>query len=169
MKAILLLVIVCLFSVFSFSQSVAVKGYVRSVSPGTVPVGVTNENGTPANKKSGPKDQHLIYLLHAKTIRVIPVEMWLNGEHYAISQTNVSSPVTITDNTIPSNTKKIILVPATYKNVVQLSPIPSVETKVISAAQKAKTNEAVIVYKQNGKFYTTTIKKLTRLEPLMGE
>jgi hypothetical protein len=58
------------------------------------------------------------------------------------------------------------MVPKTSGQVIQVTPISKSDGKRFPKARlKAATNELVVVYKLNGKFYSATLKKLTRLEP----
>jgi hypothetical protein len=159
-----------LMNLLGWSQTVKLKAYVQAITPGNVPVRMNEENGNTQSSQATSKDQYFIYLIHSKNSRVIPVQMWLRGKLYSIKTNPITqTPVEMHDNMIPSNPTKITLVPKTEQQVVQLLPIASTISKTIVGKDKAKANEAVVVYKLNGKFYTVTQKKLTRLKPQFNE
>jgi len=62
--------------------------------------------------------------------------------------------------------KPITLVAKTSNKVQRIIAFPIIEGKQFpNAKKKSITNDLVVVYKLNGKFYSATLKKLTRLEP----
>ena len=170
MKSFSLLMFSIFISLSGWSQTVKLKAYVQAVSPGNVPFRMNDEGRNGQLAQATSKDQYFIYLIHPKNSKVIPVQMWLQGQLYSINtKPNVQTPVEINDNMIPSDPTKITLVPKTDQQVVQLIPIAATTLKTTTGKDKVKTNEAVIVYKLNGKFYTVAQKKLTRLEPQFNE
>ena len=163
MKYFYFLWIAILFSVLSFAQTEGaskIYGYKQRVLPGIVRV---DENGKEQRRQ--PQYNYFIYL--ASTTKVVPVEIWVNGEAYSVLVTSRSStPVNYIHPNSGDTTPKI-LVPKTTRKVLQLGPSSS---KIQKPTTKGKTlsskNELVVIYKGNGKMYYKTISKLDELEPL---
>jgi hypothetical protein len=58
------------------------------------------------------------------------------------------------------------LVPSTTRQVVMLKPVPSIDDKLSEKGESlSASNELVVVYRMNGKFYYNTARKFTILEP----
>jgi hypothetical protein len=157
-----LLIIIGLYSAASAQTEGASKiyGYKQRVKPGTIRV---DDNGREVQAK--PVYNYFIYL--ASTTKVIPVEIWINGEVYSVTINTVpATPVKYTNPMLDDN-KSEILVPKTTRKVLQLAPSTD---KIQKPTQKAKTlsakNELVIIYKGSGKTYYKALLKLKELEPL---
>jgi hypothetical protein len=169
MRSFLLFATFLFFIFYGSAQSVTVKAFVQSSIPGNVPVGVTNENGT-ARKQVASQEHYYIYLIYNKLQKVVPVEAWIKGVHYPVKPEMIDrTPIELEDRTFPNQPKKIVLVPKTGSQVVQLLPLADGPVKMASAMSKAKTNELVVVYKLKNKFYTTTIRKLISLPAQVNE
>jgi len=172
MKSIVSMKRIALFTSFflvgftSFSQiGVKLYGYVREVTPGTVPRG-TGENGENISRAK-PQPTYLVYLSAPSKHPVSAIEMWIKGERFSLR----TEPMTQTPVVVPTNTRKTItLVAKTSNKVQQLIAVPFTEGKEFSLAKKkAAANELVVVYRQNGKYYSATLKKVTQLEPQFNE
>jgi hypothetical protein len=146
----------------SFAQTgVKVYGYVRDVLPGNIP----NRQVRSAKPNT---TTYMIYISAPSKYTITPVEVWINGEKFsAKSLPNVKTPVLVPkDNT----GNQISLVAKTSNKLQQIvTAAPAEATLSASAKTKARTNELVIVYKLNGKLYTASLKKFTRLETLSAE
>jgi hypothetical protein len=166
MKRTILLIIFFTVAFASFGQTgVRVFGYMREVMPGIVPRG-TRENGEAIEQaKSTPT--YLVYLSSPSKYPAVVVEMWINGQRFSTQTEGVAkTPVILPNNTGKSTT----LVGKTSNKVQQVVPMPSTEGKEFSLARKkAAVNELVVVYRQNGKYYSATLKKITKLEPQFSE
>ena len=165
MKQKILLVLFIALSTMAFSQKgVKVYGFYRDVLPGTVPRG-TDENG---KKLSGPDNtvEYLIYISGNSGTRIYPAEVWIKGTRYAAAYENIKSPVVIKNNL----GKDVTLVPKTTAKVLKVRPGTWTSGKNFpNAKSKAASNDVVVVYKLNGKFYSALVKHLTRLEPQSHE
>lgn len=163
MKQFYFLLIAISVSFFSFPQTEGaskIYGFKQKVMPGMVRV---DENGREVPRK--PQYNYFIYLASAS--KVIPVEIWINGEVYSVTMNNVSTtPVEYTNPTSGDNKSKV-LVPKTTRRVLQLNPAlnkiqkPTPKGKMLSAK-----NEMVIIYKRNGELYYKKLSKLNELEPV---
>jgi hypothetical protein len=97
---------------------------------------------------------------------VTPVEIWIDGEVYSVTVSEVSSPVEYSHPTSDNNKPKN-LVPKTTRRILQLVPStnkiqkPTSKGKALSAK-----NEMVIIYKGENKLYYKALSKLTELEPV---
>jgi hypothetical protein len=157
-----LLIIIGLFKAASAQTEGASKiyGYKQKVKPGTIRV---DDNGRAVPAK--PMYNYFIYL--ASTTKVIPVEIWINGEVYSVTINTVhATPVNYT-NPMSGDNKAEILVPKTTRKVLQLAPSTD---KIQKPTQKGKTlsakNELVVIYKGSGKTYYKALPRLTELDPL---
>jgi len=161
MKQLYFLLIAVLFSFFSYGQTEGaskIYGYKQKIMPGMARV---DENGKEVQRQ--PRYNYFIYL--ASTTKVIPVEIWVNGDAYSVIVNNVSkTPVEYTNPTSGDN-KPITLVPKTTRRILHLAPSLN---KIQKPTQKGKMlsskNEMVIIYKGNGKLYYKTLSKLSELE-----
>lgn len=163
--------ITILFSVLAFSAFAQTKGsgklygYKQAAPPGMVRK-TLDENG--AEKAAPVKQNENYYLYLVTSSRAYPSELWIKGEPFGVRlQTIEETPVEQANTNVRVSTAKKILVPKTTQKVVQLIPAP-MEGKSSSAKAKslASANELVVLYKQNGKFYFQTVKKLTELEAM---
>src|SRR6476619_1170995 len=166
MKRTILLMLILALSVSAFSQTgVKIFGYTRDVLPGTIPKG-TDENGKALPK---PKEnvEYLIYISGPSKTRIYPVEVWIRGEKFSASgMTENHSPVQTTGDL----GKTITLVPKTAGTIQRIHTAKAVEGKNFpNAKTKATSNDLVIVYKMNGKFYSATLKHLQKIEPVNHE
>lgn len=157
----LLLVSICLCAA-AFAQiegASKIYGYKQKVRPGTIRV---DDNGREV--PSEPMYNYFIYL--ASSTKVVPVEIWINGEVFEVNVNTVSSTPVKYVNPMSGNNAEI-LVPKTTRKVLQLTAStnkaqkPNQKGKALSAK-----NELVIIYKGNGKYYYKTLATLKELEPL---
>lgn len=161
MKQFYFLFIAVFLFVSSFAQTEGaskIYGYKQKVKPGTIRV---DGNGKSVQKK--PQYNYFIYL--ASTTKVVPVEIWINGEAYSVTVNSVSStPVEYTNPTSGEN-KPLVLVPKTTRQILQLGPSlnkiekPTQKGKILSAK-----NELVVIYKGSGKLYYKSLSKLKEMD-----
>lgn len=144
--------------------SISLYGYKQAVLPGTIPKGVTDENGKEVEIEYKPRYNYFIYT--ASNARIYPVEIWINGQAYAVKTNEISqTPVEHFNPTgSPENGEKTILVPKTSKKVIQITLAPSISTQNAKAKTLSDTNELVLIYKQNGRSYYSSLKKIKELE-----
>lgn len=156
-----------LVSIFLYAASYAqtegaskIYGYKQKVRRGTLRV---DENGREVPAK--PTYNYFIYL--ASSTKVVPVEIWINGEAFEVNVNMVSSTPVKYVNPMSGNNKAEILVPKTTRKVLQIAPSAN---KVQKPTQKGKTlsvkNELVIIYNGSGKYYYKTLLALKGLAPL---
>jgi len=158
--------LICALSFSAFSQTgVKIYGFYRDVLPGTVPKG-TDENGK-AIPKPDINVEYLVYISGPAGKKIIPVEVWIKGErHSATGSIESHSPVQTTGDL----GKNITLVPKTSGTVQRIHPGKEADGKNFpNAKSKAAVNDLVIVYKMNGKFYSSALKKLKKIEPVNHE
>ena len=139
--------------------TVKLHAFKQSVAQGKAPE-VTD--GPQVSERQGKN--YFIYAVSPS--RIYPSEIWIEGERYGVSVTTITqTPVEQGDDRNIGAPKKV-LVPKTTQKVIQLVPIPAVEEKSFGANAKsqAKTNDVVLVYKQNGKFYYKALKRMSDLE-----
>jgi len=163
MKRSILLLLISALSFNAFSQTgVKIYGFYRDVLPGTIPKG-TDENGK-ALPRPELNVEYLLYISGPGKTRIYPVEVWIKGERFSASGTiEKQSPVQTTGDL----GKMITLVPKTSGTVQRIQPGNVADGKNFpNAKKKAATNDLVIVYKMNGKFYSTALAHLKKIEPV---
>ena len=161
MKNKILLLIFMALGINGFCQTgVKVYGFIQDVLPGTIPKG-TDENGNQIQARKSTT-VYRIFLTGIGKNRIYPVEVWIKGKQFTASYETINN----TPIEARSDNKTVVMVPKTSGQVVQITPINKSDGKKFPNAKvKAASNELVVVYKLNGKFYSATLKKLTRLEP----
>ena len=161
-------------AISSFSQTgVRVYGYAREVMPGIVQkeseakVEGSNVESTKIEKTVDNSVSYIVYITSSSKSAIIPVEMWIHGQRFNV----MTQPVGKTPIILPNKTgKSTTLVAKTSNKVQQVIAVPFTKGKEFSLAKKkAASNEIVVVYKQNGKYYSALLKKITILEPQFSE
>ncbi|MGZ8538109.1 MAG: hypothetical protein ACXWV9_07575 [Flavisolibacter sp.] len=161
-------------AISSFSQTgVKVYGYEREAMPGIVQndseekVEGSNVERTKTEKTFEKSISYLVYISSSSKSAITPVEMWIRGERFNV----MTEPVTKTPIILPNKTgKSTTLVAKTSNKVQQVVAVPFTKGKEFSLAKKkAAWNELVVVYKQNGKYYSALLKKIKVLEPQFSE
>lgn len=164
MKAILFFLAISLIGSGSLAQSkgnIQLYGFEQRVSGGKAP-----EPDPQTGLRTAGKVGKNYYLYAVSPTRIYPVELWVQGNRYnATLRTITKTPVEYGDERNIGAPKKV-LVPATSQKVVQLSLTPAVKSKIAGkkVQELAQTNELVVVYKQNGKFYYQILSKLADLD-----
>ena len=168
-------ILILLFAVTSsFSQTVKVYGYAREVMPGIVQkdeeekkLEGSNAEGTKTEKTNDKNVSYIVYLSSSSKSAIVPVEMWIHGERFNVT----TEPVKKTPIILPNKTgKSATLVAKTSNKVQQVVAVPFTKGKEFSLAKKkAASNELVVVYKQNGKYYSALLKKIKVLDPQFSE
>jgi hypothetical protein len=174
MKRNLLLLAALLAGVFAFSQpTLSLRGFKQLVFPGTVPVGISKEEGSSARVTRGPAANYFLYLSHPKGETIQPLQLWINKKAYTLSVEAVGpTPIEHTNRNIPARPVKTVLVPRTTHKVVRLVPQREATTNLSmpsSARQLVASSELVVSYKWKGKTYYKALKTLTELDPEMAE
>jgi hypothetical protein len=161
MKKLLFLSAIVFLNFSSYAQAegtIKLYGFKQLVSGGRAPDIVA---GTTTKTSNGAGRNYFIYA--ASSSRIYPSEMWIEGVRYGVSVRLIAkTPVEYSDEANVGSPKKV-LVPKTSKKVIQLTPIPAMVSKSIPVKPQAlaASNELVVLYKQNGKFYYAAIKALS--------
>ncbi|MBB1284916.1 hypothetical protein HRH25_11085 [Flavisolibacter sp. BT320] len=146
--------------------TVKLYGYYQAVSAGKAPE-MNPETGL--RTSSGQGKNYFLYAVSSS--RVYPAEIWVEGTRMGVTiRTITTSPVMYGDDANIGSPKKE-LVPKTAQRVTQLILAPAAEGKDFGNRGKtlAETNEIVLVYKQNGKFYYSVLPKLTALDSAVAQ
>lgn len=163
MRILFLLAIISL-SLSACAQTrgnIRLYGYKQTVSGGKAPE--LDEN-TKTRVSEGAGTNYFLYTVSSS--RIYPVEAWVEGHHYGLMVDSIKeTPVEYGDENNIGSPKKV-LVPETSQKVFRLTLIPPVEGKSTGKQAKplAATNDFVLVYKMNGKFYYNTLKSLSSVE-----
>jgi hypothetical protein len=164
MKKLFFLLSIIAMSLFVSAQTkgnIKLYGYKQSVSRGKAPE--LDEN-TKTRVSQGSGTNYFLYTVSAS--RIYPVEAWVEGHHYSLMvETVAETPVEYGDENNIGSPKKV-LVPKTTEKVLRLTLLPPVEGKSTGKQAKplATSNDFVLVYKMNGKFYYSTLKSLSSVE-----
>lgn len=150
-------------SVVSFGQpAIKLYGYSRTHSPGTVRAKDPSASTTPPRKLV--IDYYLFWGIDP-SYKIQPSEAWLHGQRYKIkSVLPVHTPFYLPDSNFS--------IPKTSSKVLELKPDekPAIDQNQPAWLKKViKENEMVIIYTWKGKKYYKALKKIKRLEPVLGE
>ncbi|MDB5206470.1 MAG: hypothetical protein JWR72_1545 [Flavisolibacter sp.] len=165
MKSIFFLLAVISLSFASYSQTkgaIKLYGFKQSVSGGRAPD--IAEGASTRTSGGGAGKNYFIYATSPS--RIYPLEMWIEGVQYGVTISSITkTPVEYSDEA-NIGSQKTVLVPKTSEKSIQLIPVPVMGNKSTGTKAKslATTNELVVVYKQNGKFYYTALKSLSGLK-----
>ncbi len=164
-RSILTLTLV-LLAIMASAQANSVKlyAYKEPVIGGAFPQAPVEEGGNSKEVQQKSRFNYLIYL--ASDTRIYPSEIWIDGHPYSAGMETVTAPVTRQNFTAPGQ-PKMELVPATGQRLVQLKPGPAITGKLSKEGRMlAASNEIVVVYKMNGKFYHVVQPAFKLLEPV---
>jgi hypothetical protein len=157
----------------TFAQpSVKLYAYSQVVTPGMVPKGVIDENGNTVNIKKESPINYYIFAAYNSSIKISFGEIWIKGKFYNTEIKNVdSTPVVLTNENIPQNPSKEILVPATKLKVISIVPGKTKNSSLArspSFIKMTKRAELIVSYIYRGKKYFIEIKKIKLLQPVVG-
>ena len=166
MKALCLLCVVIVLSVSCLPQASAIKlyGFRQTVVKGVATTYQEDEQGNKIEPKTEIRNNLFVYLAYPRNIILSPVEIWMDGEQYSLKPEPVQTPVIITYDNGAFAAETIILVPKTPDTVMQLTisgKLPAKNARIKKSL--ADTNDLVLVYKLNEKFYFQTLKKIKGL------
>lgn len=166
MKKIITLGLAVLIAAALHAQTkgtIKIYGYKQPTVGGMVQRTIS-EDGTANEVPVKPRFNYRIYT--ASSSAITPMEIWIKGEAFSVSQSPVESPVVYTSPNNPVRPTTTTLVPKTTKKVLQITPEQLKGNATAKARTLAKTNELVLVYKANEKTYYQTLKKLETMEPV---
>lgn len=159
-------------SILSIAQlkSPVLNGYAyqRASLPGTIPKGVTNEDGSQADRPVKPMITHFVYLEIKPTQNIKPATIWIRGKSYKLETEKITSiPVVLERQGIGEKTLSDTLVKKTANNVFRIYPKGTLVTKASSAiSKKINKQNVVIEYFWKAKKYYYTISDIKNLQPL---
>ena len=140
--------------------------------PGTIPVGVKDENGNPI-KKVAAKKNYFIFLSFKEKYDIVPTQVFIKGRLFDIKTANTKeTPVEYTDRNIPNNPQKQMLVPKTNNKVVEIALTEAAGSPVRRDPHLQKliaSNDIVVVYNWKQKEHFITLKTIKTLNPVMNE
>jgi hypothetical protein len=159
------------FSVYCH-PSIKIFAFEQESHPGTVPVGVTNENGNPV-KKAAAKKNYFIFLSFKEKYDVVPTQVFIKGNSFDVKAMNTKeTPVEYTNRNIPNNPQKQLLVPKTNNKVIEiiLTEVNKSSTPEDSRLKRLiASNDVVVVYNWKQKKHFITLKTMKALIPVMNE
>jgi hypothetical protein len=141
--------------------SAKIYAYKQGSSRGAAPR--MDEQGNVIHSNKEATYNYYLYLVSSK--RVYPSQVWVDNTLYDVNYKKVNSPVEMENVNLPINTSKKVLVPKTSSTVLQLTPVKTSQGKSsFKLSGNVKANELVVIYKQNGRFYYSSLRKLPVLE-----
>ena len=170
-KIIFLIFVLTSFSAIS-QPAIKIFAYSQAVSPGIVPKGVADENGKTITTKKEIAVNYYIFASYNKSVKINIEEIWIKGKFFnPVVKSVDSTPVLNINETIPGNTVKEVLVPATTKKVISLKPGQLIKNHTIQVStfrNLAKHSELIVSYSYKGRKFIIGIKKIKVLEPVAG-
>ena len=172
MKKIVFLFLMTVSMTAISQPPVKIYAYSQEVTPGTIPKGVTDENGNRVNMKKNPAVNYYIFAAHTASAKISFVEIWINGKFYTVKTHKVDSiPVVNINETIPGNPVKEVLVPFTKQKVISIVPGKTMNNNLSRSSwfrKMIKHNELILSYMYSGKKYFIGVKKIKVLQPVAG-
>lgn len=159
-------------SILSIAQSKSpiVNGYAyqRASLPGTIPRGVTNEDGSQADRPIKPMITHFVYLEIKTSQNIKPTTIWIRGKNYNLETEKITTvPLVLDRQGIGDKTLSDTLVKKTANNVFRIYPKGTLVTKASSTiSKKINKQNIVIEYYWKSKKYYYTIRAIKNLQPL---
>jgi hypothetical protein len=152
--------------------SVKIYAYSQVITPGTIPKGVTDENGKPVNTQKKAAVNYYIFAAYKSPAKIDFDEIWINGKFYKTRTENIdSTPVVNINENIPGNPVKEVLVPATNLKVTSIIPVKTMNDAIIRTSwfrNMTKHVELIVIYTYHGKKYFIGIKKIKVLQFVAG-
>ncbi len=149
--------------------AVKVFAFEQQSSPGTIPARLKGENGNP-ERKAAAKNNYFLFLSFGKNYLVTPIRVFIRGTYFSVRTTEIrKAPVEYINNMIPRAPEKIILVPKTDREVLEIELNESSPGDHIQSRKQLSKNDVVIEYMWNKKMYYATQKKMKRMEPAFNE
>lgn len=171
-----------LLSAFSFAivssnaqtggPAIKMYAYSQMTLGGAAPAKGVDENGQEIEMTTEKKPNHFLYVTYSKHSSVVMKDVWINGKQQAFTAVAVSkTPVEVTTEASGTENKKIALVPATGKKVVQLlltQNSESAKSKPLPSfyAKQKKIPALIVSYMWKGKKYYTSLNNVKVLEPV---
>jgi hypothetical protein len=160
-------------SISAISQpSIKIYAYSQVVTPGTIPKGVTDENGNRVNTKKESPVNYYIFAAYNPSAKISIGEIWIKGKFYDSQIKNVdSTPVVNINKNIPGNPVKETLVPVTKLKVISIIPGKTKNSSLSRSSpfiKMTKHAEFIVSYIYHGKKYFIEIKKIKVLQPVAG-
>ena len=152
--------------------SVKIYAYSQETTPGIIPKDVSDENGKPVSPQKEARVNYYFFAACSPSAKINFPEVWINGKYFKVQTSRVdSTPVVMTNNNIPNNPVKEILVPVTRLRVISIVPIGTPGTKNIRSAWfRTMLNKSALIisYLYKDKKYFLRVKKIKPLLPVAG-
>ncbi|HYC41226.1 MAG TPA: hypothetical protein VEB63_12150 [Chitinophagaceae bacterium] len=160
---------VCIAAFTAAAQPpVTIYAYSQATTPGMIPV---DESGKPLDSRK-ERINYFIYAAFPDNYALKFDGIWIRGQGHRV-QTHVveSTPVVITNNDIPAQPVKTVLVPATRRRVISIQPLSQSPITVRAAwfRDMTRRNELVVSYFYKGKKYFLPVRKFKVLPPVAAQ
>ncbi len=140
-----------------FNKRIKLYTYYQTILPGIQKQVLMDDSGNAYGTENQSKPNYLIYLEHRSSKTINPIEVWVEGKGYSLLVTKVAStPIEMTDNSIPDQPKIIIMVPTTNKTVlsISLNGLLDNPSKSVQFSEPGDQNIYVVYKKRCKKLYT---------------
>src|SRR5215211_2849795 len=166
MKYYIILILFFTVSIAQAQNNVRLYAYTQDVTPG-IAAKERDQDGKIIKKTTDKTYHYFMYLASSSKSKIYPVALWIKGEQVGVKSEAVNTiPVVLTTDNGTLQPNEVILVPKTKAKVFQLTGTSGGTSKEFPKAKTlSNTNELVLVYKLNGKFYYASQKKFAELSP----
>jgi len=172
MKTPLLFVLLFMYGSIYGQPRVKIYAYSQVTTPGNIP-SPTGENTFPTPDRQPPNPvNYYIFAAYDSSATISFTGIWIKGRSYQVQTEKTSSPVLLTNNSIPDDPGIDIMVPATQLKVTSISPVGSPGNRRINKSwfrNMLKTSELIVSYFYKGKTYFIPVGKIKELAPAPGE
>jgi hypothetical protein len=142
--------------------------YSQVFTPGMVPQrDIPSENGAARVNRPAATTQYYIYAAVGSAVSIYPDQVWIKGQWYKISKTNLVKAPVMSD--VPA-TK--VLVPAGHKKVLGAdlgAALPAIRKPFPGLVKMMSDAEFILRFAWKGKFYYSPLKKITVLDPVHAQ
>lgn len=140
-----------------FNKKIKLYTYYQYILPGIQKQVLMDDSGNAYESENQSKPNYLIYLEHRSSKTINPIEVWVEGKGYSLIINKVeSTPIEMTDNSIPNQPKTIILVPTTDKTVlsIYLNGLLDDQSKSVQFSEPGNQNIYMLYKKRCKRLHT---------------
>jgi hypothetical protein len=158
--------LIAAFLLHAQSDTVTLYGFKQRTTGGMQKKGDIDETGR--LKKAAPTEvfQYAIYLATQRKTRIYPVQLWINGEAFAVKSEWIAA-AQLMDKYADRHYERMQPIVTAAQGIWKLTPIPlAVDKSGGRAKALAISNDVVVLYKSSGKLRYGVLKKFTELDPV---
>jgi hypothetical protein len=142
-------------------------GFRQGVTPGTKKVAEIEQGGLVTKSETAPIFQYRIYFTTIFKARIYLVQLWLNGEAFAVNSLVVPDTQLLQEAEKQYGEKPKPIIYKAGTTIYKLTPIPlAVDKSTGKGKALAQANAVVLLYKKGGKLHYGVLKKFTEQKPV---